>query len=236
MLEEGIIIDVKVYSNSSLIVKIFSKEGKKTGFIKGGLKLKNKITIASLVYFKISKRLEEHLGSLKIEVVKSFALLNIKNRLKTCLINCILEVIFFFVQEEIPEPELYEEMKNLLELMEKEENFILLLQKYALFEVKLLFYLGFGMDFSICAMTGSKENLFFLSPITGKCASFEAAKDFKEKLFELPKLYGNKMLKTTEKEDVINALRINLHFFSTIHNFEKLFLRRNCEKLIFSVI
>ena len=67
---EGLIINIKEHSNSSYIIKLLTEEGKVSGFLKGGLKRKEKISTFTLVKFKLTRRLEEHLGTLKLEVVE----------------------------------------------------------------------------------------------------------------------------------------------------------------------
>jgi DNA repair protein RecO (recombination protein O) len=226
---EGIVIDVRKYSNTSLIVKIFSREGGKIGgFIKGGNSpAKHLVSVSSLVSFKISKRLEEHLGMLKIETVKSFAMLNLKNRFKTFVINSVREILFFLMQDGNPEPEVYDISLDLLYFIEHSESEDEILVKYVKFELKLLSLLGFGLDFERCALTGVKEDLFFISPITGKCASFEAGNEFRGKLFEIPSIYGNKNSSSESlKADLKNALEINSHFLSKLPNFEKITSRK----------
>ena len=233
---EGIIIDIRKYSNTSLIVKIFSKEdGKVSGFIKGGqVNAKNQISLSSLVSFKISKRLEEHLGMLKIETIKSFSLLNLKDKFKTIAINSLRETLFFLMQDGSPDEEIYELVIDLLHTINSSEERSKVLRQYALFELELLSLLGFGIDFEKCALSGKMENLFFISPATGRCANFEAGKEFKDKLFEIPVLFGNMESLANKEEDVSNAFKINSHFLFKVANFEKITSRNMLLKYIFT--
>jgi DNA repair protein RecO (recombination protein O) len=58
---------------------------------------------------------------------------------------------------------------------------------YVRFEAGLLADLGFGLDFSKCAVTGSVEDLVFVSPRTGRAVSAAAGADYRDRLLALPR-------------------------------------------------
>jgi DNA repair protein RecO (recombination protein O) len=57
---------------------------------------------------------------------------------------------------------------------------------YVRFEAALLADLGFGLDLSKCAVTGSPDDLVYVSPRTGRAVSAAAGADYKDRLFALP--------------------------------------------------
>ena len=57
---------------------------------------------------------------------------------------------------------------------------------YVRFEAGLLADLGFGLDLSKCAVTGSPDDLIYVSPRTGRAVSAMAGADYKDRLFALP--------------------------------------------------
>ena len=111
---EGIVLEIREYGNSSSIIKILTKEGKLAGFLKGSAKRKEKILPFSLVNFKLNKRLEEHLGVLTIEVIKTFSSNLIKDRTKLAILCSIQEAFIFLFQEEEQEESLYQNTINFL--------------------------------------------------------------------------------------------------------------------------
>ncbi len=57
---------------------------------------------------------------------------------------------------------------------------------YVRFEAGLLADLGFGLDLSKCAVTGSPDDLIYVSPRTGRAVSANAGAPYKDRLFALP--------------------------------------------------
>ena len=74
-------------------------------------------------------------------------------------------------------------------------------------------YLGYGLDLSECAATGSTENLVYVSPRTGRAVSGEAGKPYSKKLFLLPSFFILKN-KNICREDIVNGLSITGYFLS----------------------
>jgi DNA repair protein RecO (recombination protein O) len=54
------------------------------------------------------------------------------------------------------------------------------------FEAGLLQDLGFGLDLSKCAATGTMDDLIYVSPRTGRAVSREAGEPYKDRLLALP--------------------------------------------------
>jgi DNA repair protein RecO (recombination protein O) len=219
---EGIVISLKEYSNSSLIVQFLTPEGKLSGFLKGGLKRKDRISPFSTIKFKLNKRLEEHLGVLNLEVIKSPSYSVMKDKTKLIILCSIQEILTFSLQEGGDEKDLYLEIITLLNLLKIEEREQKVVESYLKFELKMLSIFGFGLDFSECAISGKKD-VFFISPHTGKCASFEAGRQYIGSIFEIPFIYGNlKNSHLSVSEDFKNAFKINTHFLKNVPNHHKL--------------
>ncbi|HEY5071099.1 MAG TPA: DNA repair protein RecO [Caulobacteraceae bacterium] len=57
---------------------------------------------------------------------------------------------------------------------------------YVRFEAGLLEDLGFGLDLSKCTVTGSTDDLIYVSPRTGRAVSAQAGEAYKDRLLALP--------------------------------------------------
>jgi DNA repair protein RecO (recombination protein O) len=79
------------------------------------------------------------------------------------------------------------------------------------FESGLLEDLGFGLDLSRCAATGSTDNLVYVSPRTGRAVSREAGEPHHSKLLPLPPFMLSAQQGLTEG-DVGQGLDLTGHF------------------------
>jgi DNA repair protein RecO (recombination protein O) len=82
---------------------------------------------------------------------------------------------------------------------------------YVQFEAGLLQELGFGLDLSKCAATGSSDDLIYVSPRTGRAVSRDAGEPYKDKLLSLPPF----MLSSQQRlgpGDVAAGLALTGHF------------------------
>jgi len=95
----------------------------------------------------------------------------------------------------------------LLDLLEEGADWAL---AYLRWEVRLLEDLGFGLDLSSCAVTGTTEGLAYVSPRSGRAVSRVGAGDWAERLLPLPAcLIG---AATPEPGDLAAGLALTGHF------------------------
>ena len=95
--------------------------------------------------------------------------------------------------ERDPIPGLYKNTTNFLDQItniKKWEFF------YIHWELNLLASLGYGLDLKKCAATGTTENLFYISPKSGKAVCKEKGLKYDKKLLRFPKIlrdFGKKL-------------------------------------------
>jgi DNA repair protein RecO (recombination protein O) len=79
-------------------------------------------------------------------------------------------------------------------------------------EVTVLADLGYGLDFSACAVTGQTEGLAFVSPRTGRAVTAEGAGAWQSRLLPLPEF----LLGPAEAgmADIRDGLRLTGHFLA----------------------
>ena len=81
-------------------------------------------------------------------------------------------------------------------------------------EIGLLSSIGFSLDLEKCAVTGQKNNLYYVSPKTGKAVSKQGAGKFAPKLLKLPMfLGGTEDIGSSLNEEIIMGLNITTYFF-----------------------
>ena len=87
-------------------------------------------------------------------------------------------------------------------------------------EADLLAELGYGLDLARCAITGSTEDLAFVSPRSGRAVSEPAAGEWRDRLLPLPRfLLGQG---PSSPADWAAGLRLTGHFLARdvfgVHN------------------
>lgn len=81
------------------------------------------------------------------------------------------------------------------------------------FELALLEELGFGLDLSRCAATGTLADLTHVSPRTGRAVSRAAAEPYLDRLLPLPRfLVDRGMNADPDADDIRAGLRLTGHF------------------------
>ncbi len=85
--------------------------------------------------------------------------------------------------------------------------------------------LGYGLDVKKCSETGS-SNVYYISPKSGNCVSYEVGRKFEKKLFIIPNCLKNNFMRfqTTEIEP---CLEISSFFLQKISDTPKKFVFRN---------
>ncbi len=212
--DSGIIIGVRKYSESSLIVKVLSQShGLYSGFVRGGTSSpKNRVIYQNfnLVDFEWSSKIEDNLGFFKIELKKSFLGEIISSPIKISSLGAIANIIEQNVLEREPSGEIFSGLLALLQKLNCENE--IFLKQYIKFEIELLKILGYGIDLSECAVSGVKENLHFVSPKSARAVCLEVGEKYRDKLLTLPQfLLENEELKTT-KDNLLAGLKLSGFF------------------------
>lgn len=207
--DSAIILRYKPYSEKLFIVSIFSQnKGRIDGVIQ-----RSKLSIpqpGDVVTYSVKSRLDNHLGRMKLETKKSNSAIHFSKSLTVYAMQSLLEILYKTLPEKHPYVNLW------FKTLETIENFISQkeqLKFYCLFELELIKELGFGLDLKKCALTGTLENLSYISPKTGRAVCENAAQPYISKLFKLPIFFINKESIATQK-CLENALKITGHFLT----------------------
>lgn len=189
--DEGIIIDVKKYGESSLIIKVFTHQnGIYRGFIKSARSSKQRslYQIGNLISFEFIARLEESLGSfISVDLIESFCSKIIFEKLKLDCAASLFSMFDSLFLEREEQQNLFVELKNFLSDITKDETQkSKIIADYIRLELAILSALGYGLDLSCCAVTSSEVDLAFVSPKSGRAVSLHAGKPYENKLLKLP--------------------------------------------------
>jgi DNA repair protein RecO (recombination protein O) len=182
---EGLIIGVRRHGETSVIAEVMVEgRGRHLGLIRGGRSSKLSATLqpGNSVQLTWRARLEEHLGTFNLELTDARAagLIVDRTRLYACQLLCDHLRL-------LPERDPHDRLLGLtIRALDGGLTGVDLGVVLARFELILLDELGFGLDLSSCAVTGTTHGLSHVSPKSGRAVSLEAAAPYMERLLELP--------------------------------------------------
>src|SRR5690349_17118116 len=206
--DEGLVIARRHHGESAAIVSLLTREhGRHLGLVRGGTgrRAAGLYEPGNLVRAVWRGRLEEHLGSYACEPVQSFAARVIDDPLRLGALTSACAIVEVALPEREPHEALYAATLELLSSLEGPDW----AAQYARWECQCLADLGFGLDLSHCALTGTAEDLAYVSPRSGRAVSRAAGQPYAEKLFPLPSfLAGGEATPAT----VLDALDMTGHF------------------------
>ena len=209
--DEAIILSYQNYSETSIILKVFTKNlGIRKGFVRGAKSKKKNYIFESgnLLSVSYKARTEDMLGSFSVEMLKSCSAIYTSNPLKFSGIVSILNLIEYCLLENEIEYELYGCSKELINKIMSCYNGWL--TDYVLWEIFLLKKIGFGLELSKCALTNKTTNLCYVSPKSGCAVSDEVPEYWRNRLFILPKFFLSENKATLQ--DIRNGFKITTYF------------------------
>lgn len=212
----GFIIDIKKYSEKSLIVKIFSKNhGIYRGFIASGNSKKSQaiFQVGNLVSFEWRSRVEDSLGQFYyVDLEKSYLAKIIFDHLKLNCVSSLISIIDSCFLERENQQDLFFSFENFLRKICESNDKRDFLSDYIKLELEILQALGFGIDLSSCAVTESQNNLAFVSPKSGRAVSFEVGKEYEDKLLKLPQFLIAQNDDKLENNHIFEGLKLSGYF------------------------
>jgi DNA repair protein RecO (recombination protein O) len=184
--DEGALLSVRRHGESAAIIEVFTAEhGRHVGVVRGGAsrKIAPVLQPGAQLDVRWRARLEEHIGSYTVEPIKSRAAAVMGDRLALAGLNSVTALLGFCLPEREPHPQLYQFSIMLLDFLGTTDAWPL---GYLRWELALLEEMGFGLDLASCAVTGSLDDLAYVSPKTGRAISAGAAGKWADRMLPLP--------------------------------------------------
>ncbi|OAN50818.1 DNA repair protein RecO [Paramagnetospirillum marisnigri] len=184
--DEAIVLAARRHGEHGGIVSLLTRShGRHAGLVHGAQSKAHRAAVqpGNQVRACWSGRLAEQLGTFRLEVLCAHAgqVLDDPARLAALSSACALAELA--LPERQPHPGAHAALSALLGALTAESW----PSVYVHWELALLRDLGFGLDLTACAATGSTEDLGFVSPKTGRAVSRAAAGPWKDKLLALPR-------------------------------------------------
>ncbi|HEV2562801.1 MAG TPA: DNA repair protein RecO [Rhizomicrobium sp.] len=212
--DDAIVLSVRAHGESSAIVEALTREhGRHAGLVRGGASRKSKAVLqpGNAIHLVWRARLSEQLGNYAVEAGRGRAGRILEHRDALAGLNAFTSVTSAALPEREPHQSVYDAGEILLEAI-AEDGFAHWGPLYVRWEAGLLDELGFGLDLSQCAVTGSTDDLVFVSPRTGRAVSRAAAAPYKERLLALPSFLLGSQNATASIEEIAAGLRLTAYF------------------------
>ncbi|MCV6823267.1 MULTISPECIES: DNA repair protein RecO [Halocynthiibacter] len=210
--DQGTLLSVRRHGETSVIIDVFTpSKGRFAGVVRGGTSRKLAPILQPGAELSVAwrARLEAHLGAFTVEPVRTRAALVMGDRLALAGLNSITALLGFCVPEREPHPSIHQSSSNLLDLLSKTDAWPL---AYLRWEADLLEEMGYGLDLRRCAVTGSRDNLVFVSPKSGKAVSREGAGEWADRLLPLPQCMLGQG--PASDADIVDGLRTTGYFLA----------------------
>src|SRR6476620_1109362 len=184
--DEGILISVKPLGEANTVAELITaKHGRHLGLVRGGRsrRMRPLMQLGNVLSVTWRARLAEHLGGYNVELIEPYAARVLDDQAALAAIGS-LTGLAKQLPERDPHPQLYQGALEVLQALDDANVWPALLVRC---EMMLLQDLGFGLDLSECAATGTNADLVYVSPRSGRAVSRDAGQPFCDRLLKLPR-------------------------------------------------
>jgi DNA repair protein RecO (recombination protein O) len=184
--DDAFVLSVRSHGETGAIVEFVTEQhGKYAAHVAGAISRRARphLQAGARVAVRYRARTTEHLGSAAMEPTGEGPAALFDDRLALAGLASAAAVTCGALPEREPHPGAFAGLEALIAALAAPEIWPAV---YVRFEAGLLADLGFGLDLSKCAVTGSADDLIYVSPRTGRAVSAGAGAGYKDRLFTLP--------------------------------------------------
>ncbi|MEM9853158.1 MAG: DNA repair protein RecO [Pseudomonadota bacterium] len=184
--DEGVLLLARPHGEGAAIIDVLTlAHGRCAGIVRGGASRKMAPHLQPGAQLDVTwkARLEEHLGAFSVEPVRSRAASLLGDRRALLALQSACALVARLLPEREAAPGFYGETTRLFDLMVMTDAWPL---AYLRWELALLEAVGYGLDLTACAVTGSHDNLIYVSPKSGRAVSEAGAGEWADRLLPLP--------------------------------------------------
>jgi DNA repair protein RecO (recombination protein O) len=191
--DEGIVLGTRRHGETSAIVEVMTRiRGRHLGLVRGGAgsRLRPVLQPGNSVRVDWRARLDEHLGNYTVEGLRlrAAAFLTVPHAIYGVT---HLAALCRLLPERDPHPEVHDLLEAALDHL---DDTAVVAVNVVRFELRLLAELGFGLDLDACAVTGTRDDLAYVSPKSGRAVSGAAGMPWRDRLLRLPPFLSHESL------------------------------------------
>ena len=214
--DEGIVLTLRPHGESSGILEALTRNhGRHLGLVRGGSSSKGRAQLqpGNLVKLTWRARIAENLGVYVAELSRARASDMFEDRAALAGLNALSAVASAVLPEREQHAAAFESADVLLDAMTRHafEDWAPLFVRW---EIGLLDELGFGLDLTRCAATGSLDDLIYVSPRTGRAVSRTGGEAYRDRLLALPPFLLGRQAGEPNPRDALAGLELTAHFLT----------------------
>jgi DNA repair protein RecO (recombination protein O) len=212
--DEGIILGVRPHGETASVVELLTRaHGRHLGLVHGGRSRRMRPILQAGNHVEVSwkGRLAEHLGHVALETRRAYAAEVMDHPMPLAGLST-LTALARLLPERDPHPSLYEVSLFVLGFLDEPDVWPALLVRW---ELALLEELGFGLDLTACAATGSNDDLIYVSPKSGRAVSASAGEPYHDRLLALPPFLRGRSQGVVSQSDLAAGFALTGHFLET---------------------
>ncbi len=210
--DEGVVLEVRPFGErDARITALTFRHGRHAGLVIAGRSRKRApwLQPGNRLELVWRARLEGQLGHFTVEPRRLYAATLVDDPVRLSALASATGLLEACLAEREPHPALYAGLLTLLGRLAADPGWP---EAYVRFELLLLAELGFALDLERCALTGTSEDLAFVSPRTGRAVSAAAAGPWAERLLPLPAFLIRD--EPADATQIAQGLRLAGHFIT----------------------
>jgi DNA repair protein RecO (recombination protein O) len=184
--DDAFVLSARAHGEAGAIVELLTaRHGRYAAHVAGGAsrRMRPFLQPGAQVLVRYRARVSDQLGSAQVEPVGEGPSALFDDRLALAGLSAAASVAAGALPEREPHPGVYLAFEALAAALAHPDIWPAV---FVRFEAGLLQELGFGLDLSKCAATGTVDDLIYVSPRTGRAVSRDAGEPYKERLLTLP--------------------------------------------------
>ncbi len=212
--DDAISLVARRHGENAVILEALTRDhGRHLGLVHGGAsrRLKSELLAGNTLSIVWRARLSEHLGTFAVELRRERAGVLLERRETLTGLSAFSEIARAVLPEREPHAPVYRAAEVLLDAIASTE-FSHWGPLYVRWEAGVLDALGFALDLGRCAATGGTENLFYVSPKSGRAVSRDAGEPYRGRLLELPPFLRDSRDGSATTAEIHAGLRLTGHF------------------------
>jgi DNA repair protein RecO (recombination protein O) len=212
--DEAIILGARAHGETAAVVELFTREhGRHMGLVHGGRSRKARpvLQMGNHVDASWKARLAEHLGHVTLELRHGYAASAMEDPEALAALTSLC-TLTRLLPERDPHGALYEVSLFVLSFLDDPAVWPGL---YVRWELALLQDLGFGLDLTQCAATGTNDQLIYVSPKTGRAVSASAGEPYRDRLLPLPQFLVSAGRADVSGQEIRDGLKLTGHFLES---------------------